>query len=353
MLQGGPAWEWGSPSSGPGAAASGSGCLATNLDSWYPNLAYEICYTTPIDLSAAQAPVLTFRHWYKLEDMYDGGFVSATAGSSAPVLDPGTGYPTLWVDGLSGRRGFSGDAMAWADAWFDLSVLAGRSDVRIVFSFGSDSDVQFDGWFLDDIVVAEAPVVASLLGPARLAQAGGSGTLVLAEDFEAAPASQLTPSLGSSSQWELGAPQGKFLSWVPQGASIAGTRLAADYADNVDADRLLTPFLDFAGATGATLRFAHYYYRENRYDGGRVLASADGVTFVALDPIGGYPYSDVEALSGAGYSGNSVGWRSSTVDLTPLLTSLGTRFQLAFEFASDHSMTYDGWALDEIRVLKH
>ncbi len=344
-------WESGTPRHGPSSAASGQRCLATDKRHNYPDQVHELCWTRHIDLRGAQKPVLTFRHWYATEDMYDGGQVFAFAGTAAHLLHPGRGYPRPWVEGLGGTPGFTGADTTWSDAWFDLSFLAGKDQVRIVFGFGSDGSRNADGWFIDDVLVAEAPVVEARLGTQRLGAAGAATTLLFAEDFEG-PAPQLSRSLGGGSQWEFGAPVSKFLSWVPQGARIGATRLDRPYDGDVRRDRLLTPFVDFSGASGAILKFSHHYYTEHGYDGGRVLASADGVSFVAIDPLGGYPVRSVDKLHGAGYSGFNPGWANAAFDLTPLLATLGPRFQIAFEFASDDWKNFDGWALDEIQILR-
>ena len=88
-------------------------------------------------------------------------------------------------------------------------------------------------------------------------------------------------------------------------------------------------------------------------DGGRLVASADGINWVVIEPMGGYPRPSVAALGGPGFSGRSEGWYATRVDLTPLFATLGRRFQLGFEFASDGDRTsHGGWAIDRIRVFQ-
>ncbi|WP_054972496.1 S8 family serine peptidase [Paenibacillus sp. A3] len=59
-------WEWGTPTSGPGKAYSGTKVLATKLDGKYPVGTKSFVVMPLIDLRDGRHTILFFRHWYKL-----------------------------------------------------------------------------------------------------------------------------------------------------------------------------------------------------------------------------------------------------------------------------------------------
>ena len=76
-------WEWGAPTTGPGAAFSGQYLWATNLHGNYPDNANASLVSPPIDLSGLSAAALQFTHWYSIERNYDYGRVEITADGGA------------------------------------------------------------------------------------------------------------------------------------------------------------------------------------------------------------------------------------------------------------------------------
>ena len=166
------------------------------------------------------------------------------------------------------------------------------------------------------------------------------------EDFETAPFSTQIPA-GSS--WEVGQPTSG-----PQGAnsgqSVMATVLAGQYTNNTDG-RVTLPSVSLQAATAPELVFHHFFDTENVFDGGHVLVSTDGgVNFGIIAPVNGYPASSVVALGSAGYTGTSgtgAGFVEDRFDLTPFV---GQDVIVAFRFASDGSITADGWYIDDIRI---
>ncbi len=150
-------WEWGHPTSGPGAAHSGVNLWATILAGDYPSSANATLDVPPITLSASKPyALLSFWHWYYMETNYDGGNVKVSADNGATwnVVTPFGGYDgtaTSGNAGIAGQPCFTGYNNAfWQEELFDLSAYAGQT-VMIRFHFGSDGSVVKSGWYVDDV----------------------------------------------------------------------------------------------------------------------------------------------------------------------------------------------------------
>lgn len=152
-------WEAGTPSAGPGGAASGATCLATRTWGGYPAMSLEAAETPSISLAAAERPMLAIRHWYDLAEGADGAVVRVRTPEGDVVLEPTVSYPGEALPGLHGAPGFTGRSRGWVESSFDLSRWRGRADVRIAFTLGSSDARAAGGWFIDDILVGEAGAV--------------------------------------------------------------------------------------------------------------------------------------------------------------------------------------------------
>ena len=64
-------WAWGVPTSGPGAAHSGAGLWATNLEGDYPDSCFAWLMSPDVYLPAGTEPRLEFWSWIKLYPDYD------------------------------------------------------------------------------------------------------------------------------------------------------------------------------------------------------------------------------------------------------------------------------------------
>ncbi|GAA5484465.1 hypothetical protein [Haloferula sargassicola] len=105
-----------------------------------------------IDLSASLRPVLAFQHRHSLEMGYDFGRVEVST-------DSGASWETAAL------AEFTGD-LAWMKReQFDLSAYAGEPLVRFRFRLLTDGSVVKDGWWIDDVVVGEAPAPVTLATP--------------------------------------------------------------------------------------------------------------------------------------------------------------------------------------------
>jgi hypothetical protein len=149
------AWEWGVPTSGPGAAHSGTQLWATVLAGNYTiNANWKL--TTQDDYVAAQDnPVVSFYHWYDTELRYDGGNVKySTDDTTWLLLHPFGGYDdTAYTAnvGIPAESCFTGhDQQVWEAEEFIIPVTSGQT-FKLRFHFGSDGSVQYPGWYIDDL----------------------------------------------------------------------------------------------------------------------------------------------------------------------------------------------------------
>ncbi len=136
-------WEWGVPTTGPGAAFSGEKVYATNLTGNYANSSNMSLEMPPIDLPEG-ASYLQFKQWFDLERNYDYGHVFiSTDGSN-------------WTQAAR----FNQTSNGWIDGEVDLSEYAGQR-IYISFNVTTDGSVQKAGWYLDDVKLSATPIQPS------------------------------------------------------------------------------------------------------------------------------------------------------------------------------------------------
>ncbi len=131
-------WEWGTPTSGPGAAHSGSNLWATVLDGDYGSNADYSLLTPSVDLSYVEPPIyLSFWGWYDTESWFDNCDLDIST-------DGGGSWTTL--------ASYSGHDATWRNEAFDLSGYAGDT-VVIRWRLTSDGSINYPGWYIDDVVL--------------------------------------------------------------------------------------------------------------------------------------------------------------------------------------------------------
>jgi hypothetical protein len=154
------AWEYGVPTSGPMAAHSGTNLWATILAGNYPMYMYANM-TTPVFVVPTNG-YLEYWQWYYFENSYDGGNVkiSNNSGATWTLLTPVGGYPgTMASDPyMTGQPGYTGypAGAVWKIAHFDFPAALYGQTVQLRFSAGSDSSVQYQGWYIDDVTIGYA-----------------------------------------------------------------------------------------------------------------------------------------------------------------------------------------------------
>jgi hypothetical protein len=96
-----------------------------------------------IDLTATTTPKLTFWHRYLLEDTFDFGYVelSTNGGTTWNNITPGGSYSSTV-------------STPFTLVTIDLTPYNSSSQVVIRFRLQTDSSFNYDGWYIDDIVIS-------------------------------------------------------------------------------------------------------------------------------------------------------------------------------------------------------
>ncbi len=315
-------WQVGQPTSGSGAAHSGSGCAATVLNGDYPE-GYEARLVSPYLRvpSADESPRLRFWHWWNF-NCYDYGQVQIREGSG-PWIALSDGYSSTSLD-------------RWSRASLDLRAYAGKT-VQLGFFFHSHSGWDCDsswnyevapGWYIDDVTVETGPLPE----------------LPALEDFEAGWGGWMVEFSGGTATefglWEIGSPtSGPGTAF--SGTKCAATILSGDYPEWYESRMVSPAFVVPSLEQSPRLRFWHWW-NLNCYDYGQVQVREGNGPWMAL--------SD-------GYSSTSLDrWSRASLDLRAYA---GKTVQLGFFFHShsgwdcDSSWNYEvapGWYIDDVTV---
>ncbi len=125
--------------------------LTTDAEELYPNDAGE-SLISPNFIVDDSAYLVEVAHGYVIEPGFDGGNLSVNGVVIEPMVDP---YPEDEISAsaayyawcVDGEPGFSGEQVSQVTSCFDLSAFMGE-EVQVSFDFGSDSSVQYAGWFI-------------------------------------------------------------------------------------------------------------------------------------------------------------------------------------------------------------
>jgi hypothetical protein len=130
-------WQVGVPTSGPGAAYTGTNCAATVLAGNYPDNMDTRIISPALTLPGADLlPALRFRGWFRFASG-DQGVVEIKASSSS-------NWTGLYTN--------SGISAGWSYPYIPLSSYGGET-VQIAFHATSDSGSVDAGWYIDDITI--------------------------------------------------------------------------------------------------------------------------------------------------------------------------------------------------------
>jgi hypothetical protein len=148
-------WQWGTPTSGPNGAHSGTKLWATNLAGNYNNnmLAHLLSPAFGLSDNAFLAVWL----WYDTEANYDGfNFkISTDDGVNWTIITPDGGYDGTGNSSnpLSGEAIYTGHGHNyWQYETFDLTTYGG-SAVLFRIDFGSDGSVTYPGPYIDEFTI--------------------------------------------------------------------------------------------------------------------------------------------------------------------------------------------------------
>jgi hypothetical protein len=125
------------------AATDSPGAYYTN------NTDAALTLAASINLIGAIRPALSFFHAHALEPGYDFGRVEISTNDGVSWL--ATPLST-----------YTGNLSVMTREQLDLSAFAGQPHVRVRFPLTTDSSVVMDGWYVDDVLVAEARPPATL-----------------------------------------------------------------------------------------------------------------------------------------------------------------------------------------------
>ncbi|WP_179115686.1 S8 family serine peptidase [Bacillus sonorensis] len=131
-------WEWGTPASGPNAAASGEKVFATNLNGPYDADAEMDLYMPTVELPMGGRTYLRFKAWYELEDDKDFAYL---------MIRPYEPDPKWEI-----VKTYTGSSSKWIDEEIPLTGYKYRtSSIEIKWRVVSNGTVQKDGFYLDDV----------------------------------------------------------------------------------------------------------------------------------------------------------------------------------------------------------
>ncbi|KPA16026.1 serine protease [Candidatus Magnetomorum sp. HK-1] len=132
---------------------SGNNCIADSPNGNGVNdVQYDLVLRGLLDLTDAHNPLLSFWHQYHSHSTYNTSvFISSNAGNTWDLL-----------------KTFSGTKNEWEMVQLDISAYAGRTDVSIMFRTKGHSS--YDGWFLDDIYINNAPKTVTLHTPVNVTE---------------------------------------------------------------------------------------------------------------------------------------------------------------------------------------
>ncbi|HEX7619006.1 MAG TPA: hypothetical protein VF480_09850, partial [Verrucomicrobiae bacterium] len=102
-----------------------------------------------VNLTGVARPALSFRHTYALENGYDFGYVEVSTNGGAAWITPA-------LSAYTGNQG------TWAREQLDLSAFTNATAVSVRWHLVTDSSVVMDGWYVDDVRIADAPAPVSL-----------------------------------------------------------------------------------------------------------------------------------------------------------------------------------------------
>ena len=129
------------------------------------NVTSDMTFTSNINLANALGAYLEFETQWDIELDYDYGMVqiSTNGGSTWTALEGNYTNPGTGSFQPNGQPLYDGSQASWVHEIMDISNYIG-SQIKIRFYFRSDTNVEEDGWYIDDIkVTVFQPVPVELL----------------------------------------------------------------------------------------------------------------------------------------------------------------------------------------------
>jgi lysyl endopeptidase len=327
---------------------TGGGTTASRLSSWLDPGATGALVQDGVDDDYCRVPRP------RLE--YVSSLVDDAAGNADGVPDPGETFAlrvteqnagTLGASGVTGTLSTATPLVALPDGtsqWPDIPAAQQRESSPPHFS------VQLDPAIACGTTIAfhldTAALEAADAGSSDFTLSVGAPVVngIFADDVEAGAGGWTTQTVEGSAAFS-----------IATSAAHSPTRAWFVNDPGSRAEALLLMQTLSALPAAAQLSFWHRYDTEADYDGGVLEYSADGGPWTdagALVTAGGYPASirssAGSALAGrAAWSGLSAGWSRVVADLASLA---GRSVQFRWRFASDDSVSGEGWWIDDVAV---
>lgn len=268
------------------------------------------------------------------------------AGTQDSIIVHVRNLGTTVLDTLHFSFGIRGETMR-AITWTGSLLPAATTDIFLDTLVYRPSDFQLlvvsslssDGDPTNDSLVSDLFGIPVFLPPF-------SDSLESIRNFYSTPASS----------WEWGSPNSSVLDQSWDGVKCWKTKLSSDYPNRAN-DYLYSPYFDFSNAYRPVLKFHHWFSTEQGKDGGRIEYSTDGgSSWTRLGSVGDgassnwYTTPSLSSTTQPAWSGNSAGWVLSTYKLNMLSGYSGGLVQFRMNFASNDSVTANGWAIDDWRI---
>ena len=285
--------DWGLTES---AFHGGNSSLTDSPGGDYPINADEIAIMrSPIDLSLATKPVLTFWHKYSLA-LYDYLYVEVSS-------DGGFSWQTVQTLYHSQYQS------TWTQEMIDLSPYI-SSSVKIRFRLREFPGYVADGWYIDDVEIREWDAVPTLPYP-------------FSDDFET-----------GLDNWSVSG-----VDWTRINTAVLGGNYVltdspeGDYPSNANTTLTTQGFFDLSSATFPVLTFWHKYS----------LALYDYL-YVEVSSDGGFSWQTVQTLYHSQYQST---WTQEMIDLSPYISS---SVKIRFRLRELSGYEADGWSIDNVEI---
>lgn len=300
-------FAWGDFTSGPGEGHSGTKGIATNPGGNYNASELGWMESPVIDLSGNGTSSTAIQWW----DWKDIESVSWDWARLDVTKDGGVTWDIVWgpVGGVTDT--------AYSQQTVVVDPTYNVADFQFRFYFKSDSSVQYEGWYVDDIGVVSIPVPPP--------------TTVFTTNFDADNGGF---TVSGTTSWAWGAPTSG--PGAPYSApNVWATNLAGNY-NNSESGYITSPVIDLSAHAGLAPNISFWHWNDVEsvsYDWGAVEATKDG----------GATWQDI-----SGKIGDQTSWAEKTYQLDP--TYAVSDFQFRFYFKSDSSVNYPGWYIDDLTV---
>jgi hypothetical protein len=153
------------------------------------------------------------------------------------------------------------------------------------------------------------------------------------------------PGWHTQGEWEFGQPtgQGNYMTDPLSGYSgpyVYGYNLQGDYTDNMPVYYLTTPAFDCSGEYNLSLEFQRWLSVENCCDHATIEISNNGITWHEI--WDGYGNDVYESF-----------WRKCSYDISAFADDQSSVYIRWGMGPSDSSVTYPGWNLDDIAIVRY